>query len=264
MRRIYEAANNVEAHMILHMLEDAGLQAHIQGEHLQSGAGELPLGGLVAVAVADEDAPAALKIIREWEARNATPVDKEQTRAANRAFYGPFFALLVGAAAGGGIVWSLHHGPDSSGGIDWNGDGKTDYRAHYDGGTLDRIEIDRNFDGRTDSIERYDLEGWMGSATSDDDFDGRFESELVYRDGQLAEWRVDYNGDGALDNRFIYRYGVEHMDEYFNRAGDVVKRIHYRGSKAASAELDLDADGHFERSYRFDRYDEPTDIKTSR
>src|SRR5688500_3244578 len=119
MRRIYEAANNVEAHMILHMLEDAGLQAHIQGEHLQSGAGELPLGGLVAVAVADEDAPAALKIIREWEARNVVPPNAEQSRIDNRAFYGPLFALIIGAAAGGGIVWSLHHGPDTTEGMDW-------------------------------------------------------------------------------------------------------------------------------------------------
>jgi hypothetical protein len=247
----------------VHMLEDAGLRAHIQGEHLQSGAGELPLGGLVAVAVADEDATAALKLIREWEARNPTPVDAHQARAANRNFYGPLFALLVGGAIGAGVVWSLHHGPDSSDGIDWNDDGITDHRAFYDGQTLDRVELDRNFDGKMDSIERYDLEGWIRSAKSDDDFDGRFESELIYRDGQLAEWRIDYSGDGAPDNRFVFEYGVEQTYEYLNSSGKVVKRIHYRGSKADSAEVDLDADGKWERSYRLDRYDEPTDIKSS-
>jgi hypothetical protein len=263
MKRIYEAANNVEAHMILHMLEDAGLQAHIQGEHLQSGMGELPLGGLVGVAVADEDAQAAIRLIREWEARNPTPVDAQETQAANRNFYGPLIALLVGGAIGGGIVWSLHNGPDSSDGMDWNDDGTIDYRAYYDGRTLDRAERDRNFDGKTDSIEHYGLDGWIRRVESDDDFDGRFESEFSYDDGQVAEWRVDYSGDGTPDQRMTFQYGVTHTYEYLNSSGDVVKRIRYRGSKTDSVQLDLDADGKWERSYRFDRYDEPTDIKTT-
>jgi hypothetical protein len=263
MRRIYEAANNVEAHMILHMLEDAGLQAHIQGEHLQSGAGELPLGGLVAVAVADEDAPAAIRLIREWEARNPTPVDAQQTRAANRNFYGPFAALIVGGLLGGGIVWSLHHGPDASDGLDWNDDGTIDHRAYYDGRTLDRVEVDRNFDGKTDSVEHYGLDGWIRSIESDDDFDGRFESTTSYRDGQAVEWRIDYSGDGAPDHRLTLKHGVSHTYEYLNSSGQVVKRVEYRGSKTDSAQLDLDADGKWERSYRLDRYDEPTDIKTT-
>ena len=69
MKRVYQAANSVEAHMIVHLLEQAGVEAHVQGEHLQSGAGELPL-GLVAVAVPDEDADKARAIINEWEARS--------------------------------------------------------------------------------------------------------------------------------------------------------------------------------------------------
>jgi hypothetical protein len=67
MKRIYQAANHIQAHMVMHILEQAGVHAHVQGEFLQSGAGELPLGNLVGVAVADDDVEIAREIIGEWE-----------------------------------------------------------------------------------------------------------------------------------------------------------------------------------------------------
>jgi hypothetical protein len=53
MRRVFQAANHIQAHMVMHVLEQAGVHALVQGEYLQSGAGELPLGNLVGVAVAE-------------------------------------------------------------------------------------------------------------------------------------------------------------------------------------------------------------------
>ena len=67
MQRVYQASNHIEAHMVMHVLEQAGVHAHVQGEFLQSGAGELPLGNLVGVAVADEDVALAREIISDWE-----------------------------------------------------------------------------------------------------------------------------------------------------------------------------------------------------
>jgi hypothetical protein len=113
MKRIYEAANSLEAHMIVHMLTESGLRAHIQGEHLQSGAGELPLGGLVGVAVEDDDVSAATRLIKEWEARTASPPDAEQTRAASRAFNGQLLAFVIGGLVGAGVVLSLQPGLQS-------------------------------------------------------------------------------------------------------------------------------------------------------
>ena len=52
MQRVFQAANHIQAHMVMHVLEQAGVHALVQGEYLQSGAGELPLGNLVGVAVA--------------------------------------------------------------------------------------------------------------------------------------------------------------------------------------------------------------------
>jgi hypothetical protein len=50
----------------------------VQGEFLQSGAGELPLGGLVAVAVADEDVAIAREIIEDWEKLMNEPGEEEE------------------------------------------------------------------------------------------------------------------------------------------------------------------------------------------
>ena len=66
MKRVYQAANHIQAHMVMHVLEQAGVHALVQGEFLQSGAGELPV-GLVGVAVADEDIEIAREIISDWE-----------------------------------------------------------------------------------------------------------------------------------------------------------------------------------------------------
>jgi putative signal transducing protein len=73
MKRVFEAANHIQAHMVMHVLEQAGVHALVQGEFLQSGAGELPLGNLVAVAVADEDEEIAREIISDWEKLMSEP-----------------------------------------------------------------------------------------------------------------------------------------------------------------------------------------------
>jgi hypothetical protein len=258
MKRIYEAASNVEAHMLVHLLNQSGVDAHIQGEHLQSGAGELPLAGLVAIAVAEEDAAEATRIIREWEKQTAPAPDATQMAQAKRAFFGPMLAFIVGALAGGGGVWSLHHGPESSDGVDWNNDGSLDERLYFDGDRIERIELDRNFDGRVDAVERYDYRGVLERFEQDDDFDGRRETTTTYKGREPRVTETDADGDGDADYRVNYELGLFRSYEYMNADGAIVKRVLYRdGYKQDSAQLDLDADGRWEQTYRFDRYDEP-------
>jgi hypothetical protein len=78
MKRIYQAANHIQAHMVMHVLQQAGVNAHVQGEYLQSGAGELPLGNLVGVVVADEDVDVAREVISDWEKLMQEPADDEE------------------------------------------------------------------------------------------------------------------------------------------------------------------------------------------
>ena len=77
MKRVYNAANHIQAHMVMHVLEQAGVHALVQGEFLQSGAGELPVGNLVGVAVDDADVEIAREIIEDWERLMQEPGEEE-------------------------------------------------------------------------------------------------------------------------------------------------------------------------------------------
>jgi hypothetical protein len=77
MKRVYNAANHIQAHIVMHVLEQAGVHAHVQGEFLQSGAGELPVGNLVGVVVGDDDVEIAREIIEDWEKLMQEPAGEE-------------------------------------------------------------------------------------------------------------------------------------------------------------------------------------------
>jgi hypothetical protein len=79
MKRVYNAANNIQAHIVMHVLEQAGVHALVQGEFLQSGAGELPVGNLVGVAVDDADVEIAREIIEDWERLMQEPGEEEES-----------------------------------------------------------------------------------------------------------------------------------------------------------------------------------------
>jgi len=79
MKRVYNAANHIQAHMVMHVLEQAGVPALVQGEFLQSGAGELPVGNLVGVAVDEEDVAIAREIIEDWERLMQEPGEEEES-----------------------------------------------------------------------------------------------------------------------------------------------------------------------------------------
>ena len=63
MRRIYEPENLMEAEMLVCMLASEGIEAHLAGRDLMGGAGELPLQGLLGLAVPDEQAEYARQLI---------------------------------------------------------------------------------------------------------------------------------------------------------------------------------------------------------
>ena len=69
MRIVYDAANSLEAYVIKGVLEQHEIPAYIQGEHLQSGVGEIhSVTSLVKINVDNANYEAARKIIKEWEA----------------------------------------------------------------------------------------------------------------------------------------------------------------------------------------------------
>ena len=68
MKTVFDASSNIEAHLVMHQLQQAGIAAKIQGEYLQGGVGELPAAGNVRVQVPDEDVETARQVIADWDA----------------------------------------------------------------------------------------------------------------------------------------------------------------------------------------------------
>ncbi|GAB2510902.1 putative signal transducing protein [Lysobacter humi (ex Lee et al. 2017)] len=61
---IYDAANLIDAHLVRHALEDAGIPAFVRGEALMGGVGELPAFGVVQVCVPESAQAEAAAIVQ--------------------------------------------------------------------------------------------------------------------------------------------------------------------------------------------------------
>ncbi len=68
MKTVFDASSNIEAHLVMHQLQQAGIHAEIVGEFLQGGIGELPAAGNVRVVVNPPDVKEARQVIADWEA----------------------------------------------------------------------------------------------------------------------------------------------------------------------------------------------------
>ncbi|MDF0730161.1 DUF2007 domain-containing protein [Pseudomonas entomophila] len=72
MQRIYEPASLMEAEMLVGMLANEGIAVHLVGGDLVGAMGDLPMHGLLALAVADQHADYARQLIDAYNA--AQPV----------------------------------------------------------------------------------------------------------------------------------------------------------------------------------------------
>jgi len=68
MKSVFDASSNIEAHLVMHQLQQAGIEATIQGEYLQGGIGELPAAGNIRVMVGEDDVDEARQVIADWDA----------------------------------------------------------------------------------------------------------------------------------------------------------------------------------------------------
>lgn len=69
MRVVYEAEHLFDAQWVKDAIEAAGYPAFVLGGNLQGGIGELPVLGLIRVAVPDGAYPAVSALLIEWQSR---------------------------------------------------------------------------------------------------------------------------------------------------------------------------------------------------
>ena len=73
MKPVYDAAHLIDAYLVRHALEDAGIPVFVRGEALTGGMGELPIHGMVQVCVPEVAWPEADAIVRELDLGHAPP-----------------------------------------------------------------------------------------------------------------------------------------------------------------------------------------------
>ena len=121
--------------------------------------------------------------------------------------------------------------------IDRNKNGRIETFSYWDGARVHRIEIDQDEDGRIDRWEHYSVQNKLervGSSSRDD----AVEDTWTYPDekGLLARVETDTNRDGAVDKReiFVARSDAPNgrvlsvVELELDRAGHPGRRLHYR------------------------------------
>lgn len=254
MKKLYEAQNSIEAHMILDLLEQAGLSGRIHGEFLQSGVGEIQAAGLVRVMVEDADYDAALNIIQQWEVQQPDTIEEVKviTKRKNSLVVG-----IIGFCLGLSCMYMYFYEPVEVDGIDQNGDGIIDEEWTYKNGYIRESKIDRNFDGKMDFITTYNRFGKIRMSISDDDFNGTFETNTYYKRGNAEVMVSDTNDDGFKDLKTFYENDIGVEIHFLNSKTKNIKRIQKLNPfKIYESQLDSNDDGILDTIFRYDEYEQ--------
>jgi hypothetical protein len=239
--------------MICDLLARAGISARVDGEFLAGAGGELPLGSSIKVRVDPSRATEAREVIDEWQRHQPPP---EPMPPPPRSSWLLPLWFVGGAIIGGMLMVAVLRSPVTRDSADFNGDGIADEFYYYKGQVLDRVELDRNADGKIDGRWLNDYRGIPSLWEGDDDFDGHFEWKGEVRGGSIVSTVKDVNADGKPEQVVHFTHGVlRHLDIY--DAGHLVARETYDNSRLMSREYDKDGDGTFERHVEFDVLGEP-------
>lgn len=153
------------------------------------------------------------------------------------------------------------------------------YKPFFDSiGRLERVEYDRNGDGKPDQIARHNGQRIPEVVENDDDFDGVTDRWLYYDpsgvllkvgssrhsrgkpdfwlysgpDGKPTKQEYDDDGDGKVDRTEVLKGGlVESVEVDSDRDGRPDRWQHWEGGRLAYEDVDSDGDGKPDRRLRY-------------
>ncbi|MGS2718536.1 putative signal transducing protein [Eionea flava] len=255
MRLLYEAQNSIEAHMIRHLLEQEGLSVQIDGEYLQGGVGEIQASGIVRIMIAESDYLEGKRIVEKWDERQR---ESNSPPPANYRRKSSFLVILTAFLCGIILTVAYYYTPITEDGIDYNDDGVLDETWTYFNNRISKSEVDRNFDGKVDYKLLFDRKGFVKSFSSDEDFNGVFETQAHYEKGNVVWVKSDTTGDGFKNYRENYRYGIIETVIFFKPGSTKALKIQRYNSKGmlVRAEVDIDGDGLRETVYQYNDIEE--------
>ena len=260
MEIIYSAANNLEAHMIKGVLEQQEIPAYIQGEHLQSGIGELPaISGFVKISVDNVNVPAARKIIKDWESveKNQNNPDANSSTSKEIVRSGTSFLSIATSILIGAACMYLYLKPTINQQVaDANKDGVDDEKWTYEDNVAVKSEHDRNLDGKYDEIWSY-INGLASLSKFDTNFDGKFDTENNHENGVVSYSKGDTDYDGELDTTVEYESTANFKTTIFNQKTKLIKKIQfYKNARLANSQLDTNDDGKMDVEIEYDFFEE--------
>ena len=256
METVFEASTGVEAHMILHLLQQAGIDGRVDGEFLQGGVGELPASGNVRVVVDPAYVAAARKVIAEWDSSQPKEKKVEPAKRPNPSYAGTI-GFLVGATLASAILIWAYNIPFTDEGVDYDGDGRLDETYYWRGGFISQIDGDRNGDGEIDIRFTYSNRLGLDGIESDDNFDAVFEHSTRFKAGKAVSDEIDFNGDGLVDHRIRYRHGVPIGRDLIDPVSRKIRKVErYQDGLLVEAEWDSDGDGTFDTLIKYDPFGE--------
>ena len=259
MQIIYTADNAIEAHVITHMLEQAGIHAIINGEFLQSAAGELPAAGNIKISVPNDDVHKARELIDEWDKHSLNPEPYEKHKSQTPKENGHSFKTVILAFITGLFLSSLYfYVPVNNEGDDYNRDGILDTMFYYTAhGILKKVTIDVNFDEKIDRIEYSDPSGFIEHAKEDTNYDGYFDTLSKYENGNISKTTVDYNKDKRADRTYIYDKNGQLRTMYYHheKTENIIKISDFENARLISSRLDENNDEIMDVKYTYDIYE---------
>ena len=254
MKSVYETATSVDAHMILNLLQQEGIEGRVDGEYLQGGVGDLQAINLVRVLVPDENLVMAREIINKWEALEPrSPKEENKIEKKSNGLLKYLVGVLVGIA---GMYWA-YNTPVTIDGIDFNGDGSLDEKWTYVNGRISKTELDRNLDRKVDYRYFFNRKGIVSSSESDENFDGIFETESKFKNGIIILSKSDTREDGYKNYHVLFKNGA--LDKtifHDSKTKKPLKVQKFNGITLISSEIDTNNDGSLDAVYEYDEIEE--------
>jgi hypothetical protein len=143
--------------------------------------------------------------------------------------------------------------------LDRNGDDRPDDVTSYKRGYPVSRRMDLNFDRRMDYWEFFDQRGQIERSEMDNNSDGKVDGWGKFRFGQITELKVDTDFNGQPDLTYFHNgFVLTNIDWHPNGSKVITVRESYVHGVLSEQLRDLDQDGRFDISVKFDPFFQPT------
>lgn len=224
MRVVKRCGTLEEAHLARAQLAEAGIEADVLDEATATTAPYLLASSGIRLAVADEEADRACDLLGVPRGATLAPPKRGGLPA--------WIALVVGVAAITVVISGM---------------------KQTRGGTNTKMDLDRNGDGKVDARSVFDAKGQNIESFADNNFDGKWDTRFVMREGVVVTSEQDLDFDGAFDCRSRFKDGViAEQTVTPGGSGNPLFRYEYKDGVAVASWSDPERDGKWNERIEFD------------